>query len=395
MSTFRRRRSATSEHRLDASTLARRIGTLGTALTVTTGLALCAIVENALAPRMPWNSGGRATTPSAALTEAAGTAVSERLGSAARSAYGPAGQGGGDAPEPVVRVSGRDKRRTWAFGASALPAPAGSAVVPEAALFLAHRTGHGWSIGIAGTARFRELLAKVPRGVLPAAQRRALAAYAASRSPGAPAGLGLPWSTGGTWTFAGARARTLAFVRHDGVVRAAGAGRLFHLCRHGLVMIVHANGVATEYAQVDPEIADGAYVAKGAVLGRVEATAPCRDDHAPARLRFAVRDARERLPLNGVHLGAWTLHTGQSRTWATCGGQRVDAGDPIRNEVETPKPHPLIAGPAVSPGPRTSSGSPAASRTARPSVPVPSVPVPSLPRTTPSPAGPASPEVLR
>lgn len=377
MSTFRRRRAGVPEHRLDVLRLTRRIGALGTGLTVVTCLALCAIVENAVAPRLSGHGGAAPgpLTPAGELDKAVGSAVTKRLESAARTAYGlPAD----DAPKPVVRVSGRDKRRTWAFGASALPAPAGSAAVPVAALFVAHRTGRIWSIGLAGTVRFQELLARMPSSVLAGAQRRALTTYAAVRSADAKdaaSGLTLPWLAGSTWTFAGVNAGTLDFVRHDGVVRAAGAGRLFRLCAHGLVMIIHSNGLATEYGQIDPKgIADGAYVAKGAKLGQVDTAAPCRAGHAPARLRFAVRDVDGRLPVNGVRLGAWTLHVRNAHAWATCGSQRVDAGDPMTNEAETPPGPDLAQSPAKTPtSPSTST--PAGTH-------------------VPSPAAPPSPEVL-
>lgn len=356
MSTFRSRRGGAPEQRIDVLRLTRRIGALGTGLTVATCLALCAIVENAVAPWLSGHRGAEATRPPAPageLTEAVGAAVTKRLASTARTAYGPDRPAGG-APMPVVRVSDRDERRTWAFGATALPAPAGSAAVPEAALFLAHRTARTWSIGLAGTVRFRRFLAHAPATVLPVAERRALTRYAAGHSPGAATGLVLPWPAGSTWTFAGVSAGTLAFVRHDGVVRAAGSGRLFRLCAHGLVMIIHADGLATEYAQVEAKgIDDGAYVAKGAELGRVATTAPCRAGRARARLRFALRDVHGRLPVNGVRLGAWTLHTRKSRAWATCGSRRVDAGDPITNEVEPPASSPAAAAsraPSASPG---------------------------------------------
>ena len=196
MSTLRKpgRRGA-PEHRLDVLTLARRIGSLGTGLTVATILALCAIVENAVAPGLighpadtgpvpsPTRSGThkpdhpRPAAPAGKLTKAVDRAVTKRLAAAARTAYGRSA-----APRPVVRFGRHDRDRRWAFGSSVLPAPARSGAVPEAALFVAHRGGRACTVGVDGTATFRRLVARAPSTILP--RRRTSRTVAAAASIG-------------------------------------------------------------------------------------------------------------------------------------------------------------------------------------------------------------------
>jgi len=352
-------------------------------MTVATCLALCAIIENAVVPELVGHHSGPAPSPSrrspddprpgspaGRLTKAVDRAVTKRLAAVARTVYGR------NAPRPMVRVTRRDRHRDWAFGASVLPAPARSGTVPEAALFVAHRSGRTWSIGVGGTVRFRHLVERAPSAVLPADQRRALTRYADGYLPGAPSGsegadtgLVLPWRLGHAWTFAGATAGTLAFSRGDGTVRAAGSGRLYRLCAHGLVMIVHRNGLATEYAQITdlPAIPDGGYVRQGAYLGHVGDAAPCRSAHAPARLGFALRNADSRLSVDGLRLGAWTLHARDDHAWATCAGHRVDTGGRLPNETEPPSPSPgtsasPVAKPHPSPSATPATGKPSAAK---------------------------------
>ncbi|HEY3688278.1 MAG TPA: hypothetical protein VGL93_34890 [Streptosporangiaceae bacterium] len=385
MSALRRpgRRTDAHEHRLDVLTLARRIGTLGTGMAVATGLVLCAIVEDTVLPQLdgrrtttgqtprPSSSrhhhGGTAagtpTTPSGTLSHAVGTAATARLAAAARTTYGtPA------APRPLVRVTRQDRRRGWALGASVLPAPVGATAMPEAALFLAHRSGRSWTVGVGGTARFRTMVAHAPASVLPSRERAALTRYATGPDPGATPGggtdtrLDLPWRSGRSWTLDGYAAGTLTFDPGDGDVRAAGPGLLYRLCGHGLLLVVHPDGLASEYAQVTDvtSVPDGGRVAAGAHLGQVTSAAPCRTGRTTARLRFALRSADADVPIDGVRIGAWTLHAYATRVWATCAGHRVDPGDPLPNAYvpASPSPVPVPSPTSSKRAPAEPSGSP-------------------------------------
>lgn len=79
-------------------------------------------------------------------------------------------------------------------------------------------------------------------------------------------------------------------VAADTVVRAAGPGRVTFagaLAGRGVVVVLHPDGVRTEYEPVQPAVGAGDVVAAGAVLGRVRGThhgcAPDRCLHWGAR----------------------------------------------------------------------------------------------------------------
>jgi murein DD-endopeptidase MepM/ murein hydrolase activator NlpD len=92
----------------------------------------------------------------------------------------------------------------------------------------------------------------------------------------------------------------------DGVVRFAGsvAGR-------GLVVVLHADGVSTEYEPLKPAVSTGATVRRGQVLGRVRGPhggcAPGRCVHWGARRGAEYLDPLLLLrPLGPVRLLPWT-----------------------------------------------------------------------------------------
>ena len=367
--------------------LSRRISALGTVSAALTGLVLCAIVQDALTapdPHRAADGGARPTaTPSGHHKHRSGggghapvtTSPQGTLDRTVRKAVTAKARHLSDAPAstpPVVHTARGDASHTWAFGTSLLDAHDGGAQMNETDLFLAHRPGKHWRIGLAGSAEFRRLLREVPSSVLTADERATLAAFDDGFTPshgrigGTETGLRPPWNAAATWTLAGTAGmpagRTVTFTppkrpasARRGVVRAAGTGRLYRLCgpdaRTGPLLLVHRNGLATAYEGVvhQTRVPNGGMVPRGAYLGRVGQATTCEGPaqpggHAtPARLRFTLRDVSGPLSCEGMRLGHWTLHARGTTVWATHGHRRVAAG------------HPLVPpSPAVSPTPRLS-----------------------------------------
>ena len=172
--------------------LARRISALGTVSAALTGLVLCAIVQDALTapdPRRAADGSARHTAaPSGHRGHRSGggghapvvTSPRGTLDRTVRKAVTAKARRLSTAPgsdRPVVHTDRRDVSRTWAFGTSLLAAHDGGAQMNETDLFLAHRPGKHWRIGLAGSAEFRRLLREVPSSVLTADERATLAAY--------------------------------------------------------------------------------------------------------------------------------------------------------------------------------------------------------------------------
>lgn len=380
---------------VSVATLARRISALGTASAAVTGLVLCAIVQDSLTAPDPRRaaaghaqptatpSGGHrhhaggghkpvATSPKGTLDRVVRKVVNSR----ARRLSGASVSG-----SAIVHTDRRDPSRTWAFGTSLLATHAGAGQMTEADLFLAQRRGKHWRIGLAGSAKFRRLLRDAPASVLTASERATLAAYSGGFSPthaatgGTVTGLHLPWTAAATWTLAGTAGtppgRTVTFTPgkgsasgRSGVVRAAGTGRLYRLCgpgaRSGPLLLVHRNGLATEYEGVvhQTRVPSGGMVPRGAYLGHVGRAAACDGpaqpggDATPARLRFTLRDVSGPLPCEGMRLGPWTLHARGTKVWATHGHTRVAAGHRLAvaspgvssATPTSPTPHPSASG---------------------------------------------------
>jgi hypothetical protein len=353
--------------------LVNRVSATGTAVVVLLGLALAAIVEQAVLPdgdslrsrasHGPSHAAPRRTHPSRSKhrrkppsptilldRQVRRVAMVER-GPAVRRVYGTT-----TVSAPVVRNTRMDHRRTWAFGTEAIPPPSGTTAVPESSPFIAHATGHRWSVALAGTPDFARLMREAPASVVPKAERTALERYNA-KPKAADAELALPWSVGQSWTVLPA-GDDLSFDGGDGRVLAATAGRLYRVCSpspdRGLVLVIGSDGTAAAYYQLDrlTQVPDGGLVKQGDYLGRTSTDQPCGGGEAQRRLvRFGLRDSAGPVPLDGVRLGGWTLHLTATKVYAERDGLRVSAGNPLLNFGLTLAPSPAPSKPPRSPKP--------------------------------------------
>ncbi|WP_067478379.1 M23 family metallopeptidase [Actinomadura hibisca] len=297
----------------------------------------------------------------------------------------------GTAPDrrPLVSTARLSPDRTWAFGTTAVPVPAGATADPEVAFFAARWNRGRWQPALSGTPAFGALVARMPVAMMSPDEGRALARYgavAAGQAAGRAAardGLMLPWKIGATWTMgtpaAGATTArplgALAFWGGDGRVLAAGDGRLYRFCGDasggGLVMVLHPSGLATTYYRMRgvTQIRDGSVVRRGEPLGLVGAERPCGGAPAPRpEVQFALRRGAERVPFDGVGLGGWTFR---------------ERARPLLGYAERGPLHVLPGGLLANLGPV-----PAAPGTAAPPTPAPDSP--EQPETTP-PGGSPSP----
>lgn len=337
--------------------LANRISAAGMAVVILVGLALVAIVEQAVLPSPPRRSAGdprpagtgRAASPHAhaagrstsPVPVAPATLLSRRVQTVAltqrakvlRKEYGP-----GPVAHPMVQVSRIDHRRSWAFGGEAIPQPAGMTSMPDSSLYLAHRTKTGWQVALTGTQQFAAMLRQAPTSVVSTAERAILLRYNEAKRVAGDAGLMLPWAIGQSWSLLSTDTGASGFDGGDRRVLAAGDGRLYRLCSakpgHGLVLIIHPDGLATEYYQLSDvtRVADGSAVKRGDYLGQTGTEQACGGSPATERMvRFAVRNADTGLPLDQVQIGGWTLHQTAAQMFAERAGLRVNAGNPLLN----------------------------------------------------------------
>ncbi|MFB4299418.1 hypothetical protein [Actinomadura sp. NTSP31] len=283
-------------------------------------------------PQRPRQRPGASGAPAAparpdtrALTAQVRKATLAQRGAAARQAYGAA-----PSRPPVVVASRTSDDGTWVFGTTAIPVPASSDADPETAFFAARWTGREWRVGLSGGGAFGTLLGAMPPNVMSAAEARALRRYGALTAEQAAAevngtrggaALMLPWKAGTAWTMLtadpGSAQRplsALAFAGGDGRVQASGAGRLYRFCGTGsgpaLLMIVHADGVATTYDRVTSatRLREGSVVGRGDALGRTGTAGACGGAPAArAEVRFDVRRGAGPVPLDGAVIGGWTF----------------------------------------------------------------------------------------
>jgi hypothetical protein len=285
---------------------------------------------------------------------------------------------------------------SWEFGTAAIGVPAGVAAMPETALFLARASGGNWNVALDGTSAFAQMLLQAPSGLMPSAERQLLAQYNAareaaaaippnaqsgsgrsSRSPspsgspspsssgspspsssgsssaaGQPArqtGLALPWTAGQSWTMthvpgqlpAGADPLAMAgFTGGDGRVLSAGSGRIYRFCagagRAGdaLIEVIHPDGSATEYYQVDHEttVPDGSAVQQGTFLGMTGSSTACGGSAGSRQAEFTLLSA-DGTGLDGAEIGGWAFRETLQplRIWAERGGRQALPGKPLQN----------------------------------------------------------------
>jgi LasA protease len=374
-----------------------RISALGGVVVVAVGLILAAIVEQAVLPpsarhpvadRRPIHAGhSPKTRPIASHPSPSRIPVSpavqlsrkvETVALAERSHVARRDYGVGTLSAPIVRLSRMDHARTWAFGTETIPPPVGVTAMPESSLYLAQRTGTGWEVALAGTPRFTALLRKAPAAVVPAGERPVLEKFNAAPDTPLDTGLMLPWGIGQSWTLLATDKGVSGFDGGDGRVLAPGDGRIYRLCSsaagHGLVLLIHPNGLATEYYQLSDvtKVRDGSLVKRGDYLGRTGTEQPCGGGEAPQRMvRFAIGDATGTMRLDHFQLGGWTVRETAAATFAERAGVRVDAGNPLLNFG------PVTGSPAASPSASPSpSRSPKPSKSGKPGMSVPNVPLP-------------------
>lgn len=349
--------------------LADRIASLGGVTAVLVGLALCAIVGQAVAGR----SSGPRPVAGASPGTAKGRSVARRADRGShRSAVAPLERrvrevvaaeratvarralGVRKLPPADVSPVRVDHARRWAFGTSAI-APPGATSPPDASLFLARRTARGWSVALTGTREFSSLLREAPVSVVTKDERPFLERFSRAVAPGAVTGLALPWDKGQSRTLETAGGG-LRFGGGDGRVLAPGAGRLYRLCAkgptRGMLLLIHPSGLASEFYGMTRLTAagQGATVRPGSYLGRTGTDRPCGGPPAagPAAVSFALAGARGPVPLDGARIGGWTLHVAAGAVSADRPGVHVDAGNPLLNfGAETPASPP----PAQSPSP--------------------------------------------
>jgi murein DD-endopeptidase MepM/ murein hydrolase activator NlpD len=325
------------------------------ALVINVGLAvvLCAIIERmavtafgvngvvAGAPNLPVVPSERSEPPRAsrksrtpirlaALTSTVKDAALAQRGELARRSFGTRTTG-----PPIVQQT--RSTRTWTFGTAALPPPKGSPAMPDVSLFLARAVGARWQVAFAGTAGFSRLLRSAPAAIMPSAERQLLARYNAAATP-STTGLMLPWKQGQPWSLV-ADKYGVGFTGGDGKVLAAGDGRLYRFCGTsnggGLLLLVHPNGMATEYYQVtgQPRVPAGTAVRRGDVLGRIGTDRPCGGGSTEPQVRFGLRHADQAVSVAGKTIGGWTFHEGTDldRFVAVHGEQQVLPGEDVVN----------------------------------------------------------------
>ncbi|MCO6005106.1 M23 family metallopeptidase [Actinoallomurus purpureus] len=363
--------------RLTAS-LGEKISALGGVVVIAVGLALAAIVEQGATPpaarhpvaeRRPvhaTHTRSRRPVPSHASPSRAPMSPAAQLSQkvekvvlAERSPVARRDYGVGTLSAPIVRLSRMDHRRTWAFGTETIPPPRGMTAMPESSLYLAQLTGTGWQVGLAGTPQFTTLLGKAPASVVPDAERPVLAKFSDAPDTPVDTGLMLPWGIGQSWSLLATDKGVAGFDGGDGRVLAAGDGRIYRLCSsapgHGLVLLIHPNGLATEYYQMTDVTAvrDGSLVKRGDYLGRTGTEQPCGGGAAPQRMvGFAVGDANGPTRLDRLQIGGWTLRETAAATFAERAGVRVDAGNPVLNFGVMPTP-PASGSPSPSGTPKS------------------------------------------
>jgi hypothetical protein len=314
----------------------------------------------------------------AALTTTVQQATLAQRGALARRTYGTKTTG-----RPIVQET--RSTRTWTFGTAALPPPKGSPAMPEVSLFLARVVGRDWQVAFAGTKAFTALLRTAPADLMVNSERQLLARYSSATAAGTANtdDLMLPWLQGQTWSLV-ADEYGVGFSGGDGKVLAAADGRLYRFCGTssggGLIMLIHPNGLATEYYQLSnqPELTPGSVVKRGTYLGKVGTDHPCGGGSDEPQVRFGLRHADRAVSIAGHSVGGWTFHEGTDldRYVAVHDDQQVLPGEDVVN-LGVPK-LPVLPGPGSSNGPGTPGGNPA-EPSAKPSPPLPLLPTPKDP----------------
>jgi murein DD-endopeptidase MepM/ murein hydrolase activator NlpD len=368
----------------------------GSATALLAGLALGAVLERAIldsldngqqAPdpgdgRIQVRPGGQAPDPARSGDDAAPAAPAlsltsevekltlDQRGQQAEQSYRSRATG-----KPIVRVSRVDRGRTSALGTSVIPIPRTSSAMPEATLFVAKKSAGRWQTALAGTRSFQQVLQQAPDSLISAGEKQLLTAFSNSgqRSKQAATALSLPWKADEPWTLRSAAgdgrqaaASFVGFSRKGGEVLAAAGGRLYRLCGktagRGLVMVIHPNGLATQYYQMSDVTTrqDGSIVQRGDLLGRVGTDRSCGGAAARSpQVLFGVRDGNGAVSLNGKEIGGWRFTESRNALTASRGARRISVGDALPNLGSVPVLP--LPGSSESPAPRSGGSSTPAS----------------------------------
>jgi murein DD-endopeptidase MepM/ murein hydrolase activator NlpD len=174
-------------------------------------------------------------------------------------------------------------------------------------------------------------------------ERQLLARYSSTAAASTGAAkktddLMLPWKQGQPWSLV-ADAYGVGFTGGDGRVLAAADGRLYRVCSTssggGLILLIHPNGLATEYYQVSsqPDLTPGSIVKRGDYLGKAGTDHPCGGGSDEAQVRFGLRHADRAVSIAGHTVGGWTFHVGTDldRYVAVHDDQQVLPGEDVVN----------------------------------------------------------------
>lgn len=238
-------------------------------------------------------------------------------------------------PEPppqsdnnLIETIKKDEFSGWVFGTVTQILSEDSSSDPVTKLFLAHKMGDRWVIGVEGSRKFGELIKEAPSTLLAADERRNLVMKGAPVAPYSGAlpkpGLALPWQqnagwywTGGAHGWAGSNKpfNSLDFAGGDGRVLAPRDGHLYKSCeRNGsaIVKLVHDNGYATTYYHMVrlTSLNSGARVRQGDYLGSIGNGLPCGGQTTGPHVHFSVSRDGNDIPVNGITIGGWQFFEG-------------------------------------------------------------------------------------
>ncbi|HEY9104197.1 peptidoglycan DD-metalloendopeptidase family protein [Chitinimonas sp.] len=228
--------------------------------------------------------------------------------------------------------------------------------VPLSRLFLAHKEGGQWVLGLEGSEGFFALLDVAPASVLSYAERSALRAQRSRQlkllaqpdaEPAGSTGLSLPWAEGVAWYMGGGphgnsgNSRpfdSIDFSGPGGQVLAPRDGRIYKSCvRNGsaIVQLVHDNGYTSRYYHMEslPNLADGSLVRKGSYLGQIGLALPCGGSTTGPHVHFSLSMNGNPVAVNGKIVGGWQFFEGASayQGYALHNSTRVNPGGRLVN----------------------------------------------------------------
>lgn len=217
----------------------------------------------------------------------------------------------------IVRVIA--EAGSWAYGTTAIPAPAGDHGVPVVTFFLAHDPGDGWIAELRYTAAFDALLTSAPANFPTPEIRAALEGFGLAGDGSAD--LSFPWAVGEAWRFNGPHPNggstvwgAVDFYPPSLAANApilAMRGGIAHRPCANLLIIDHGDGWSSAYYHLASiAVAEGQSVARGQLIGRTSAAVGCggfaTGPHVHVWLVFQGNDVE----IAGKDIGGWTVERG-------------------------------------------------------------------------------------